>query len=90
MFEFRTASPIAAFKLGEESSGRTAGSGSEGAGDADRRKDGEEPKEDLRLVVIAGGGSIGKGVARGVPGFDGAGDAIATLLALAVDARCAI
>ena len=78
---------MAAFKLGEEISGRTAGSGSEGtgAGDADRRNDGEDPKDDRRLCERAGG-SMGRGVARGVPGFDGEGDAIASF-SLALEAR---
>ena len=83
---FLTANPMAAFRLGEDISGRTAGSGSEGAGDADLLKEGDEPKEDRRLVVIAGGGSIGRGVVNGVPGLDGAGDAIAAFPALVVDA----
>jgi hypothetical protein len=87
MLVFRTARPIAAFRLGEEISGLTAGSGSEGAGEADRRKEGDEPKDDRRLCVIAAGGSIGKGVVRGVPGLLGAGDAIGALVALALDTR---
>ena len=50
MLAFLIESPIDALKLGEAVSiGRTAGRGSEGAGDADRRKDGEEPNDDLRL-----------------------------------------
>lgn len=84
---FLTANPMAAFKLGEEISDRTAGSGSEGAGDADLLNEGDDPKEDRRLVVIAGGGSIGRGVVNGVPGLDGAGDAMAALLAVVVEAR---
>jgi len=76
---------MAAFRLGDDISGRMAGSGREGAGEADRRKDGEEPKDDLLLPSI--GGSIGKGVVRGVPGFEGAGEAIAGLVALAFEAR---
>ena len=88
MLEFLTPKPIAAFKLGEEISGRTAGSGSEGAaGDADRRNEGEDPKDDRRLCEIAGG-SIGRGVARGVPGFEGEGDAMAIAsFSLAFEAR---
>lgn len=49
MFVFLTASPIAALRLGDDISGRTAGRGKDGAGDADRRKEGEDPKDDLRL-----------------------------------------
>ena len=46
------------------------------AGDAERRIDGEEPKEDRRLRVT-GGGSMGSGPVFGVPGVDGTGDEIA-------------
>lgn len=77
---------MAAFKLGELISGRTAGSGSDGAGDADRRTAGDEPKDERRLEAV-GGGSMGKGVVIGVPGFEGAGDAMASPLALAFDVR---
>jgi hypothetical protein len=84
MLVFRTANPIAAFKLGDEISGLTAGRGRDGAGEADRRKEGDEPKDDRRLEVMAGG-SIGNGVVSGVPGFEGAGEAMARVLALA---RC--
>ena len=86
MFVFLTPRPIAALRLGDEISGLTAGKGKEGAGDADRLKDGEDPKDDLRLPCMTGG-SIGKGVVSGVPGFEGAGDAIARFKALALDAR---
>lgn len=75
---------MAAFKLGEETSGRTAGSGSDGAGEAERRIAGEEPKDERLLEAVAGG-SMGRGVVIGVPGFDGAGDAIARPEALAVE-----
>ena len=77
---------MAALRLGEEISGRTAGRGKEGAGEADLRKDGDEPKDDLRLER-AGGGSIGIGMVNGVPGLEGAGEAIAAPLVLAFDAR---
>lgn len=80
----RTAIPIAAFKLGEETSGRTAGSGSDGAGEAERRRAGEEPKDERLLEAVAGG-SMGRGVVIGVPGFEGAGEAIARPEALAVE-----
>lgn len=83
---FRTARPIAAFKLGDEISGRTAGRGREGAGEAERRNEGEDPKEDLLLDVTAGG-SIGRDVTKGVPGLDGAGEAIANPPVLAEEAR---
>lgn len=84
---FRTARPIAAFKLGEDISGRTAGNGREGAGEAERRIAGDEPKDDLRLDAVRGG-SMGKGVVIGVPGFDGAGEAIARPVAPADECRC--
>jgi hypothetical protein len=87
MFVFLTAIPIAALRLGDEISGRIAGSGSDGAGDADLRKDGDEPKEERRLDNAGGGGSIGRGVVRGVPGFEGAGEAMAALVVLELDAR---
>jgi len=77
---------MAAFKLGDDISGRTAGSGRDGAGDAERRNEGEEPNDDRRLDWMAGG-SIGSGVVRGVPGLEGAGDPIARLFALAFEAR---
>lgn len=82
---FRTAKPMAAFRLGEDISGLIAGNGNDGAGDADLRKDGDDPNDDLRLEPIAGG-SIGRGVVKGVPGFDGAGEAIAKPLTPEFDA----
>ena len=57
----------------------TAGKGSEGAGDADRRIEGEEPNEDLLLWLIAFGGFIGRAKEVGVPGQEGAGDPIVLL-----------
>lgn len=60
--------------FGEFSIGRTAGSGIDGAGDADRLIDAEDPNEDLLLCDIAGG-SIGSLNEFGVPGIDGTGDA---------------
>lgn len=56
--------------------GITAGSGSEGAGDADRRIDGDEPNDDLRLWLITLGGFIGKVSVVGVPGAEGPGEPI--------------
>lgn len=86
MLVFRTARPIAAFRLGEEISCRTAGKGREGAGDADLRTAGDDPKDE-RLLDIVSGGSMGSGVVIGVPGFDGAGEAIDSPAALVVEAR---
>ncbi len=71
--------------LGEFSIGRTAGSGIDGAGDADRLIDGEEPKEDRRLWEIAGG-FIGRASDVGVPGIEGAGEAG---VKTASEAKCA-
>ena len=69
---FRT--PVLALRLkfgfGEFSIGLTAGNGIEGAGDADRRTTGEDPKDDRRLC--AAGGFIGFSE-DGVPGIEGNG-----------------
>ena len=74
MFVFLTPRPPIAPRLGDEISiGLTAGRGSEGAGEAERRIDGEEPNEERRLCDTAGG-SIGNEAVMGVPGFDGTGE----------------
>jgi hypothetical protein len=66
-------------RLGDETSnGLTAGKGNdgtEGTGEADRRIDGDDPKEERRLSEN-GGGSIGKLIVFGVPGVEGAGEAM--------------
>ena len=59
--------------VGECSIGLTAGNGREGAGDADLRTDGDEPKDDRRLCEI-NGGFMGSARDVGVPGIDGAGE----------------
>ncbi len=56
--------------------GMTAGSGMDGAGEAERRIDGEEPNEERRLCD-ASGGFIGRASDWGVPGAEGTGDAAA-------------
>lgn len=56
------------------STGFTAGSGRDAAGDAERRMDGDEPNEERRLCDT-GGGSIGILDTEGVPGVEGTGDA---------------
>lgn len=66
--------PNAPYGFGEFSIGLTAGNGSDGAGDADRRIDGDDPKEDRRLCEYAGG-FIGRARDVGVPGMEGPGDA---------------
>lgn len=66
------------YGLGEASIGITAGSGIEGAGEAERRIAGEDPNEDLRLWLTALGGFIGSAIVVGVPGAEGAGDPVST------------
>lgn len=61
------------YGLGDFSIGRTAGKGIDGAGDADRRTEGEEPNDERRLCEISGG-FIGSASDVGVPGIEGAGD----------------
>jgi len=51
----------------------TAGRGIEGAGDIERRIDGDEPKDDRRLCEVIGG-FIGIARLFGVPGMEGTGD----------------
>ena len=86
MLVFLTPSPLITPRLGEETSiGLTAGRGRDGAGEADRLMDGDDPNEDRRLCET-GGGSMGRGVAMGVPGFEGAGEPTSCALpALDVD-----
>lgn len=62
----------------------TAGSGRDGAGDAERRTDGDDPNEERRLWDT-GGGSIGRFEAMGVPGVEGAGEAMAIELLVGCD-----
>jgi hypothetical protein len=69
MGAFLTPSPD---KLGEFD-GITAGRGIEGAGETERRMDGEEPNDERRLCDV-GGGFIGRANELGVPGADGTGD----------------
>lgn len=55
--------------FGDFSIGNTAGRGIDGAGEAERRIEGDDPKEDRRLWDIAGGFIGIRDV--GVPGIDG-------------------
>lgn len=55
----------------------TAGSGIEGAGEAERRIDGEEPKDERRLCEVGGGCMVGRASDCGVPGIDGTGEPMA-------------
>ena len=57
--------------------GMTAGSGIEGAGEAERRIDGEEPKDERRLCEVGGGCMVGRASDCGVPGIDGTGEPMA-------------
>lgn len=56
--------------FGDASMGITAGRGSVGAGEAERR----DENEDLRLWLITLGGFMGSGMDVGVPGAEGTGD----------------
>jgi hypothetical protein len=64
----------------------TAGKGKDGAGDADLRIDGDEPKDD-RLLCDVGGGFMNCGSVCGVPGTDGAGEAARKVLSAKDDVR---
>jgi hypothetical protein len=94
MLVFFTPSPLRPprppTRLGEDVSiGFTAGNGRDGAGDAERRIEGDEPNEDRRLCDT-GGGSMGRLEAIGVPGVEGAGEAIAREFAVGCWGRLVI
>jgi hypothetical protein len=75
--------PRFAYGFGEASIGITAGKGSEGAGETDRRIDiaGEAaPNDDLLLWLMVLGGFIGSAEDVGVPGHEGVGEPIAVVL----------
>lgn len=74
MLAFFIPNPLLLNGFGEFSIGLTAGRGIEGAGDAERRMEGDEPKDERRLCEIAGG-FIGSANEVGVPGMEGAGEA---------------
>lgn len=57
--------------------GITAGRGIDGAGEAERRIEGDEPNEERRLCEVGGGCIVGRASDCGVPGIDGTGDPIA-------------
>lgn len=73
------------FKLGEF--GMTAGKGIDGAGEADRRMEGDEPNEERRLCEVGGGCIVGKANDCGVPGIEGTGDPMARLASPTNEAR---
>ena len=55
--------------------GMTAGRGIDGAGETERRTEGDMfPKEDRRLWVVGGGGFMGRAKEAGVPGAEGTGE----------------
>lgn len=57
-------------KLGELAVGITAGSGNDGAGETERRIEGDEPNDDRRLCDVGAGGFMGNAKLCGVPGTD--------------------
>jgi hypothetical protein len=67
--------------------GMTAGRGIDGAGDAERRIDGEEPKEERRLCDVGGGCIMGRASDCGVPGIEGTGDPIPSVESATNEAR---
>jgi hypothetical protein len=56
--------------------GMTAGRGIDGAGDAERRMEGEEPNDERRLCDVGGGCIVGRASDCGVPGIEGTGEPI--------------
>lgn len=57
--------------------GMTAGKGIDGAGEAERRMDGEDPNEVRRLCDVGGACIEGRTSDCGVPGIDGTGEPVA-------------
>lgn len=54
--------------------GITAGNGIDGAGEAERRIDGDEPKDVRRLCDVRGACMVGSASDCGVPGMEGTGE----------------
>jgi hypothetical protein len=82
MFTFLTPKPTV-YGFGDASIGITAGSGMDGAGEADLRIDiagDAAPKEDRLLWLMVLGGFIGRARDVGVPGHDGTGEPIALVV----------
>jgi hypothetical protein len=69
--------------------GITAGSGMDGAGEADRRIDGDDmaPKDDRRLCDVGGGCIAGRARDCGVPGIEGTGEPMPRVESVAKEAR---
>lgn len=65
--------------MGDASIGITAGNGSDGAGEAERRIEGDEPNEERRLWLMTLGGFMGRVNVVGVPGADGPGELMVTV-----------
>jgi hypothetical protein len=65
------------FMLGEF--GMTAGRGIDGAGDADRRLEGDEPNDERRLCDVGGARIVGNASDWGVPGIEGTGDPMSAM-----------
>lgn len=74
-------------KLGEF--GITAGNGIDGAGEAERRIEGDDiaPKEERRLWDVGGGCIAGKARDCGVPGIEGTGEPMLSVESPANEAR---
>lgn len=69
--------------------GMTAGNGMDGAGEADRRIEGDDmaPKDERRLCDVGGGCIAGKARDCGVPGIDGTGEPAPSVDSGAKEAR---
>lgn len=67
----------------------TAGNGIDGAGDADRRMDGDDmaPNEERRLCEVGGGCIAGNAKDCGVPGIEGTGEPTPIVESVANEAR---
>ena len=69
--------------------GITAGNGIDGAGEAERRIEGDDiaPKEERRLCDVGGGCIAGKARDCGVPGIEGTGEPTLSVESAANEAR---
>lgn len=87
MGALRTPSVPILLKLGEL--GITAGNGIDGAGDAERRMEGDDiaPNDERRLFDVGGGCIAGKARDCGVPGIEGTGEPILRAESAANEAR---
>lgn len=76
-YKFAFFTPRLLYGFGDASIGITAGNGSDGAGETERRIDIDDPNDDLLLWLITLGGFIGRATEVGVPGQEGTGDPMA-------------